>query len=143
MNIIKLKTNPAIFSDVLINNFGQIVNDMLSENTDKLQAIYRPPVELSENNDHYMLQLSLPGVTKQNISISQEDHIIKIEAHHSTTASAYKVLHSEFNQGKYAREVRLPKNVSLDAISAKLQDGILTVLVQKKEESKPKSIRIA
>ena len=52
MNIIKLKTNPAIFSDVLINNFGQIVNDMLSENTDKLQAIYRPPVELSENNDH-------------------------------------------------------------------------------------------
>jgi HSP20 family protein len=142
MNKMRLKTNQAIFSDVLINNFGQIVNEMLSETTNKPQGIYRPPFQLSENDEQYMLQLSLPGVNKQNISINQEEHIIKIEAHRATTASDYTVLHSEFNHGKYVREVRLPKNASLDAISAKLQDGLLTLFVQKKEESKPKSISI-
>ncbi len=138
----KLKSNPTIFSDVLINNFGQIVNEMLSEKSIKPDVSYKPAVELSENNDRYMLQLSLPGVPKENIRIRQEDLIIKIEAQRNAITSDNKILHSEFNYGMFTRDVLLPKNANLDAISATFQEGILTVLVPKKEESKPKNISI-
>lgn len=137
-----VKNNPTIFSDMLINNFGHIVSDLLTDGTAVKSDNYRTALEFSENHDQYQVQLSLPGVLKEHVKISQEDSVLKIEAERLAPTTDFKVLHTEFKYGKYAREVRLPKNANGEFVNAKLQDGILSISIAKREESKPKNIEV-
>jgi len=136
------KVHPTLLSNMLINNFGHVVNNLLDENVKNANHSLCPPLELNEYENHYTLLLSMPGIDKKDIEISQEDHILKVIGQKESAQDELKKLHSEFRYGKYFRRIRLPKNANLEQISAKMKNGILYVEVSKREDSKPKNIEI-
>lgn len=100
---------------------------------------------VSENENEYLVELSAPGLKKEDINIEVENNILKI----SSTVEDSK---EEKNEGYYRREFfkssfernfALPKDINKDEISANMLDGILNITIPKiKEEKKKENITI-
>ncbi len=101
-------------------------------------------VDVSETEDHYTVEASVPGVSVDDLSITLEDNVL--------TISGEKRVESEVNEptyhlrerryGKFSRSLRFPTLVNADAVVANVENGVLTLDVPKAEEVKPKRIAI-
>ncbi len=83
-------------------------------------------------NDHYLIDMAVPGRSKAEFSISLEDDIITISYEKKETehdANAPKYLHREFDNSSFSRNFRLPEIVDKESISARYEDGILSVRI--------------
>ena len=138
------KTHPTFLSDMLVGNFGELVNNLFSEDVVSSNIAFRPAIEVKELEDQFEIQAALPGIKKEEITIEVEDNRLKIsgERSSSSTSDNDKTHVSEFRYGKFERSILLPKNADYDKIEALFEDGILKVLVPKQEILKPKNILI-
>lgn len=101
-----------------------------------------PPLNIYEDNDNIYVRAETAGVNNDNLEISVEGDnlIISGERKHFEKDLSYH--RQEIETGKFSRAVTLPTKVQIDAVSAKLEDGILTITLPKAEEVKPKKIEI-
>lgn len=141
------KTHPTMLSDMLISNFGDIVNDIFTENTTNRSntsaLTYRPELEFTEGKTEFNLSLALPGISKEDISIKLEDDILKIKGERKRKKIEGKTLVNEIKYGSYSRSLRMPKSVDPNAINAEHVNGILYVTLTKKAETQPRNITIS
>lgn len=100
-----------------------------------------PAVDVEEYADKFVLRFELPGVKKEELKVSTLDDTLEIEAdaHIEQEGSA---IYSEFGSRTYKRSFRLGKDIKQDSIDASLENGILTIAIQRKEKAKPVSIEI-
>lgn len=103
-----------------------------------------PSVDLVEKDDKYLLTAELPGLGKDDISISVEDGFITIsgtrEENTETEKADYHI--KEMRYGSFSRTFRLNKRVLEDKVDATYKDGILTVEIPLAEEVKTRKIKI-
>ena len=105
--------------------------------------VFIPSADIYENQDTLTVILEMPGVEKDNIQINVEDDVLKVEGR--LNLSKYKglqPLYIEYNVGDYARSFQLSSKVDQSKISADLKDGVLTLMLPKVEEAKPRTIQI-
>lgn len=105
-----------------------------------------PSVNTREGEDAYYVEVDLPGVKKEDISIDVNDNVLSISGERKTKKEDkeddyYKV---ESSYGKFERSFTLPENVDTENIQAESKDGVLEVVIPKieKAEKKPKKIEI-
>ncbi len=127
--------------------FDQFFNDLVKVNGKSThKAGLRAPVNVVTSNDNYRLELSLPGWTKADINLKVEEDTLKISGEKNRTlAEGEKFLRRELNFGKFERSFQLPEDVDQEQISAEFQNGVLKVVLAKKEEAKtpaPRTIDI-
>jgi HSP20 family protein len=103
-----------------------------------------PAVNLTEDKDNYYLRAELPGVksdaleiqvTGRNLSVSGERVI-------DTEGDGVRYHRREREGGKFSRIIGLPTDIDAEKVSAKLENGILTIQVPKAETAKPKQISV-
>lgn len=110
----------------------------------KGSEIFAPKSDITESNDTYIIQADLPGILKNDITITLKDNCIVIsgerkqESKHKTS----EFIRHELQFGKFYRSYTLPDVGPLDKISATMKDGILTITIPKSEEKKVKEIKI-
>ena len=106
---------------------------------------WMPPVDIYQTGDHELvLKAELPGFEESQIHLNFEDGILSLEGERTFEkengdASYHRV---ERSYGKFVRSFTIPSNVDNEKITAAFQNGILTVELPKREETKPKAIRI-
>lgn len=104
---------------------------------------FTPPADIFENQEAILLELEVPGVTKNEINVSLEKGVLSIEAKIDPKRyEGFKPLYTEYNVGHYARKFEVSERIDSDKISAGLANGILTITLPKAEEAKPKKIEI-
>ena len=138
-------TKPLALSDMLVGNFGSLVNDFLNDEFVSTRNVsFKPAIEVTEQENGYTAVLALPGIKKENITISIEDGLLKVTGERSShkNEETDKVHFSEFRYGKFERHITLPKNAEGEKVDARFEDGLLTINILKKEEAKPKQIVI-
>lgn len=107
-----------------------------------------PPVNIHENNEAYHLELSVPGLAKEDFQLKVEDGLLTIafekKENEEKKSDDYKTVRREFIQRSFKRSFTLNEQVDVENIQAKYESGVLKVLVPKKEQAKPasKSINI-
>ena len=103
-----------------------------------------PAVNLEETEDSFKLSAELPGIAKEDISISLENNVLCIKGEKkSETEEDNESFHrTERSYGKFQRAFELPGIVDRNKIEANYKDGVLSVSVPKAEEAKPKQIEI-
>lgn len=103
-----------------------------------------PSVDFSEKDGKYYLTAELPGIEKENISITVEDGYItlsgKKEEKKEEKGSDYYL--KETRYGSFSRSFRLPGKVAEDKVDATYKDGVLTVEMPHEEETETKKIEI-
>ena len=101
------------------------------------------PVELSETEETYTLKAFLPGLTTEQVNIELTNGVLSIDGEYKAVEDekAEKLM-DEFPAGRFARSFELADSILEDKISASMSNGVLTVVVPKAEEAKPRTIKI-
>ena len=94
------------------------------------------PLEISDKKNEYDIKAELPGVKKEDLDIEMNDNYLTISAVKTEDKSEedkyYKK--SEFSYSEFSRTIYLPENVDVDNIDAKLEHGVLKVVIPKLEK---------
>ena len=89
------------------------------------------------------LQLDLPGVQQEDVNLSLENNRIKIEAKRKDPRTESEdVVLRERSFGEFSREYRLPWPVTADGVQARLDQGVLTLELERSPESAPRRIEV-
>ena len=91
--------------------------------------------------DAYIIQLALPGFEKTDINLKLEGEMLHVLAN-SKQNSTHPNRRWEFDQREKRRTFRLPKDIAFDQISAKMEQGILELMIPKMPKPTAKSINI-
>jgi HSP20 family protein len=106
--------------------------------------VWRPELDVIENDDAYVVLASLPGFKAEEINIKVEDDVLTLKAEHAEEREEgdNSYLLRERSYGSFRRSMQLPAGVSADEAIAEVADGILTLTLAKREEIKPKQIEV-
>jgi HSP20 family protein len=105
---------------------------------------WAPPVDIYENGDSLVLKAELPGVNPDDVEIRVEDNTLylKGERKFEKEVKEQNYHRVERSYGTFTRTFSLPNSVDADKVGATYKDGVLTLTMPKKEEAKPKTIKI-
>ncbi|WP_291046890.1 MULTISPECIES: Hsp20/alpha crystallin family protein [unclassified Empedobacter] len=102
-----------------------------------------PAVNIKENEDSFEILLAAPGLNKEDFSIEIDENILKIssEFKQNEEVKEEKFSRKEFNFSSFRRAFTLPETINEDKIEASYVNGILQLVLPKKEEALPKEKR--
>lgn len=103
-----------------------------------------PAVDVYEDKENFMVKAELPGMKKEDISVTLHEGSLSISGERKSEEKVEKgeVYRSERFFGRFQRTVALPASVDAGKIKANYKDGVLTVTLPKAEEAKPKHIDV-
>ena len=105
---------------------------------------YVPAADIFETDDALTLLLEMPGVSKDNVDVQIENDVLRVEGKIDyATYKDIEPVYTEYNIGHYARAFTLSNKIDRDAISARVEDGVLTLTLPKAKEAKPRRITIS
>ena len=116
-------------------------------------------VDVREDGDHLYVEAELPGFSKEDVDITLENNTLTITAergysrqhganekhteHKTDEAAKGDYLLRERRYTRFQRSFTLPPTVDDQTVNAKLQDGVLTVTLNKREETKPRKVQVS
>ena len=107
-------------------------------------ASWSPACNAYEDERSHWVQAALPGLERKDIEIVMEDEVLTIKGERKEDASKGRTYFiREFQRGSFVRSFKLPNTADQTKIAATYQDGVLTVELPKREETKPRRITIA
>ncbi len=121
--------------------FNSVFDDLLNQfpATWKDSSLHFPPVNIHETSDAYHVELSAPGLNKEDFQVKVEDGLLTIsyEQKEETKSEEYKTVRREFSQRSFKRSFTVEDQVNVDNIEAKYDQGVLKLRLPKKEQAKP------
>jgi HSP20 family protein len=128
-------------------NFDQPINELMQQ---FLTEEYvpagpvQPVMDVAEYENESVILAELPGVKKEDITISVENGWLTLrgERKPNPAAEIKRVLHREIELHAFARTIRLPHVVDVNAISAELENGLLRITLPKADEVRPRTIAV-
>lgn len=141
-----MKTNQDMFPAIpsLLNNFLQ--DDWLDSTLGSLGSgsATLPAANIRETSDDFRIELAAPGMRREDFKVELNHDVLtvaaELETQHENTNGGYT--RKEFSYQSFQRSFTLPENrVNGEQVSARYQDGILEIIVPKREEAKEKPAR--
>ena len=126
---------------------GPVLNGRVAPAAGGRMAQYFAPygVDVREDADHLTVEAELPGFKKDEVEVTLEDQTLTISAERKETPDQQPKGEWLLNERRYTRFLRsftLPQTVSEQSVNATLESGVLTVTLNKREESKPRKIAV-
>ena len=121
---------PTLFNDFFDNDFWM---------TSTKKNVTAPAVNVIDEEKDYKVEVATPGMTKEDFQIKLDNDnnlIIALEKKTQTEdhdKKNHKYLRREFSYSKFQQAFTLPDDVEKDKITAKMNDGVLTIDIPKKE----------
>ncbi len=104
---------------------------------------FSPRIDLDEDDEKLYLTAEMPGINKENVKLSMRESALVIEGDKKRPEyDGKRNLRTERKYGKFSRSIPFSENVDEQKITAKFDNGILTVVIDKKEPEKPKEKEI-
>src|SRR5229473_7115101 len=112
---------------------------------DSALTTWSPAVDIYETEHELVVKADLPDVNEKDLDIRVENNVLTIrgERKFENSVSEDNYLRIERACGAFSRSFSLPNTVDPDAIKAEYRNGVLTVHVPKREEAKPKQIKVS
>lgn len=112
--------------------------------TVRTEGIISPNVDIFEKEGAIFVHVELPGVSKENLDLTITDDrlIIKGEIKRPEGVKEEDYVINERLYGPFTRTITIPVDVDKSSVKANLKDGILEIVMVRKEESRPKEIKI-
>jgi HSP20 family protein len=105
---------------------------------------WAPAVDIYETEQELVVKADLPDVNPQDLDIRVENNILTIrgERKFENKVNEENYLRVERSYGSFSRSFQLANSVNSEAIKADYQNGVLTLSIPKREEAKPKQIKV-
>lgn len=101
-------------------------------------------VDAREDEDHYYIDVEVPGVSKDDIEVTLENGVLTIAGEKKASSGAREATWHvrERRFGRFSRSFTVPDDVDEEKVAASLANGVLTITLDKREESKPRRIAV-
>jgi len=130
---------PSLFDRFFNNDFESWNKNNFSNTNTTL-----PSVNIKENKDAFLVEVAAPGFEKSDFKIELNNDLLTISSEKEIKDEVKdneRISKQEFSYQSFKRAFTLPELVEDDQISAKYENGILAIIIPKKEEAKPKPIK--
>ncbi len=130
------------------DRFNRLFQDTFSrvfgEGGEIAQTGWLPPVDVYETDQNVVMKAELPGVDPKDVEIRAEDGTLYLKGERKFEKEVKNENYHriERSYGSFARSFALPASVDSEKAVAEYKDGLLTLTLPKKEEAKPKTIKI-
>jgi HSP20 family protein len=106
---------------------------------------WAPAVDIFETPNELVVKADLPDVNEKDIDVRVENNLLTIRGERKLekSVSEENYLRVERTYGSFSRSFSLPNTVNPEAIAAEYQNGVLTVTLPKREESKPRQVKVS
>jgi HSP20 family protein len=105
---------------------------------------WAPSADISENDSELVFTLDVPGLEKEELNISVDNGVLTVTGERKPEEVESHDRHRvERWYGKIQRSFRLPRTVDAEKITATLKNGVLTLVIPKKEDAKPREIPVS
>ena len=102
-----------------------------------------PPATVLENADGYTLEVEMPGVSKENLEMWVENNELTILGRRALPTVEGTLIHRESRPENFRRSFEIDPSIDAEKISAKIEQGVVTLTLPKAEEVKPRKIAVA
>lgn len=135
MNLVKFSNQPSLFDRFFDDNFFDWSTKNFSTTNTTL-----PAVNIKNDVSSFEIEMAAPGLTKEDFNIEIDNDLLTIscEKKHEEDVEKEKYQRKEFSYLSFSRSFTLPNTVENDKISASYNNGILNIIIPKKEEAIPK-----
>src|SRR5882724_9844880 len=132
-------------TSTLQDQINRLFNDAFERSGQESNlTAWAPAVDIYENEHELVVKADLPEVDPKDLDIRVENNILSIrgERKFEKKVNEENYLRVERAYGSFARSFTLANTVNAEAIKADYQNGVLTLGIPKKEEAKPKQIKV-
>lgn len=123
---------------------GRSAGPPSDEQSREAQLVFTPPIDIFETAEGLVLLADLPGVAPDSLELQVQDNKLtlfgRVEA---TLPDGARLIHQEYRVGHFLRSFILSDEVDHDRITAKLNQGVLEVLLPRTQRGEPRRIRVA
>lgn len=106
--------------------------------------VFVPVTDIFETPESLTVVLEMPGVDRNSIQASVEDDVVTIEGRIDFTKyEGMRPVYTEYNVGHYARSFEISNKIDQSKISAQIKDGVVTIVLPKAEQAKPRKIQVS
>jgi len=131
------------------DRFNQLFNQTFSqvfgpEGKELTKGSWAPAVDIYETGNNLFIKAELPGIDPKDVDVRVENGTLSISGERKIEKDVNEGNYHrvERSYGSFVRSFNLPPTISTDNVQAEYKDGILTLTMAKREEAKPKSIKI-
>jgi HSP20 family protein len=140
MSLVRFSNHqPSVFDRFFENDLFNWSNRNYSNTNTTL-----PSVNIKENSESFEVEMAAPGFAKSEFKIELNHDLLTISSDKETekeTREGQEFTQREFSYQSFSRSFTLPNSADSEKIKAKYENGILKVIIPKKEEAKPKPAR--
>jgi HSP20 family protein len=123
------------------------MNTLVRENRDgdraQAEQFVAPSASVIEAADGYTLRVEMPGVNKQGLEVSVENNELVIVGRRSLPTVEGTLIHHELRPENYQRTFELDPSIDAGKISAKIDQGLVTLTLPKTEHVRPRRIAVS
>jgi HSP20 family protein len=132
-------------NDLMSKRFSDIMDEFFNDAVSARRDSFVPSIDISETNNEFLITAELPGMKKEDITISLENNRLSISGERSfENEDKGKTFHRvETQYGSFERSFQLPDNVDEESIQASYEDGLLNISIEKSEDKVKKQIEIS
>ncbi len=133
------------FSDMLPlrEAMNRLFEDSMVRPTSIATRAAAVPMDVYAEGDDYVLEVAVPGIDPNSVDVQVLGNQITVSGEYAAAPEGRQYLHRERGVGRFERRIKLPDGVDPNAITASLDNGVLSLIVPKPERMKPKAIAIA
>jgi HSP20 family protein len=119
------------------------VRENRNDERSQMEQFVAPVSSVIEDGEGYMLQVEMPGVNKEGLEISVENNELTILGRRSLPAMDGTLIHRESRPENFRRTFELDPSIDPGKISAKIEQGVVTLTLPKAEQVKPRKITVS
>jgi HSP20 family protein len=126
--------------------FNDVFNSLINDSTLNDRFVTKTPaVNIAETEDHFHIELAVPGLRKEDFKINLDKNVLSVSAEKKTenVEEGKKYSKREYSYNSFVRSFTLPEVADQAKIEAEYTDGILKLNVAKKEEAKAQTREIS
>ena len=106
--------------------------------------VFMPVTDIFETPEALTVVLEMPGVDRNSIEANVEDDVVTIAGRVDFSKyEGMQPVYTEYNVGNYARSFEISGKIDQSKISAQMKDGVVTIVLPKAEQAKPRKIQVS
>ena len=124
--------------------FSDLLDEVMEDALSMGRGTFVPELNVYETDGEFEITLALPGMSKDDITISLEDHTLVISGERSFEEEEERTYHRvESGFGKFERSLPLPNNIDTENINASYENGVLSISIPKVKGKTGKQIEVS
>lgn len=140
MTLMTINRVPAAFRE--FDEFWRAYGSQYNGKAPDGEQFIAPSVDIVESDKYVELILDMPGVDPAKIDVKVEGNVLTISAERLDTVQGREQLRQERTVGKYGRSFTLPNRLDGASPDAVYKNGVLAIVLPKKEEAQPKTLKV-